>query len=145
MVLWCVCGYVWLFMLALHHHPSTHSSIHPSIHSYFQQSFVAIALFVGSRWFFKHAVIAAWCAMGLLGELPPLRFGTWGHAKKGCRQPLALSKPRQTQPLARARTGGSRSVSVLAQKRKLVDKVSAGAIFIATGRTTRRSSEWVRP
>ena len=68
--------------------------------------------------------------MGLLGELPPLRFGTWGHAK-GCRQPLALSKPRQTQPLARARTGGSRSVSVLAQKRKLVDKVSA------TGETKR--------
>ena len=70
--------------------------------------------------------------MGLLGELPPLRFGTWGHAKKGSRQPLALSKPRQTQPLARARTGGSRSVSVLAQKRKLVDKVSA------TGETKRR-------
>ena len=70
--------------------------------------------------------------MGLLGELPPLRFGNWGHAKKGSRQPLALSKPRQTQPLARARTGGSRSVSVLAQKRKLVDKVSA------TGETKRR-------
>ena len=69
--------------------------------------------------------------MGALGELPPLRFGTWGHAK-GSRRQLAPSKPKKTQPLARGRTGGCRSVSAVAQKRKFVDKTSA------TGETKRR-------
>ena len=59
--------------------------------------------------------------------LPPLRFGIGGRAK-GHRQaqPLAGDRKRkQTQPLARARTGGIRSASASAQKRKRVDKVSA--------------------
>ena len=69
--------------------------------------------------------------MGALGELPPLRFGTWGHAK-GSRRQLAPSKPKKTQPLARGRTSGCRSVSAVAQKRKFVDTTSA------TGETKRR-------
>ena len=78
-----------------------------------------------------------------MGMLPPLRFGSWGHAK-GRRQPLALSQRKQTQPLVRASTSRTGPVPASAQKRKLAAKVPASGETKRSRKMPPQSSEQPR-